>query len=610
MPDETLTLRILPNETWVPVQLKTTARDALLKSGIVLHDYCGGEGRCGKCRIQFLEGVPEPTATEREFLTPEELSDGYRLACQSCLKQDTVIFVPEEHRRPLTSVYMHDVKGGLLQPEPEVRKVHLRLSPATLEHQLADFDLLREALKTPTLQPEHEFLKKLPHVLRSSGYDATVILFGEDCLDIEAGDTTHPAGLGAWGASIDLGTTTIAGTLYHLDTGRLVARTGRLNPQTVHGADVVSRILYASLKSSNLEEIRQMVVDCINDILSELCKLAGIGQEAILHVTLAGNTTMEHLFLGIPTDGLPVTPYVPVFKDGLLIPAADAGLKAHPCARIYVFPAIGGFVGGDTVADLLVAGLEAADKPSLMIDVGTNGEIVLGDRGRLMATSAAAGPAFEGRNIQYGMRAERGAIDRVVIEKGLTIHTIGEAPAAGICGSGLISAISALFKAGMIDGSGRFITDSVEEMAGRFSRTEDGFQFMLVGKNEGASRDIYIHQNDIRQFQLAKGAIAAATLILMKEFGIAAEQLDKIYIAGAFGNFIAPADAIRVGLVPVNEEKRIKFIGNAALAGAGEVLLRADMRRRAETLARRVEFLELAGRPDFQDAFARAMLFG
>jgi uncharacterized 2Fe-2S/4Fe-4S cluster protein (DUF4445 family) len=245
-----------------------------------------------------------------------------------------------------------------------------------------------------------------------------------------------------------------------------------------------------------------------------------------------------------------------------------------------------------------------------MIDVGTNGEIVLGDRGRLMATSAAAGPAFEGRNIQYGMRAERGAIDRVVIENGLTIHTIGEAPAAGICGSGLISAISALLKAGMIDGSGRFITDSVEEMAGRFSRTEDGFQFMLVGKNEGASRDIYIRQNDIRQFQLAKGAIAAATLILMKEFGISAEQLDKIYIAGAFGNFIAPADAIRVGLVPVNEEKRITFIGNAALAGAGEVLLRADMRRRAETLARRVEFLELAGRPDFQDAFARAMLFG
>jgi len=608
MPDETLTLRILPNEKWTPVKRETTARDALLKSGIVLHDYCGGEGRCGKCRVQFLEGASEPTTADREFLTPEELSEGYRLACQARLKQDAVIFVPVEHSRPLAGAYVHDVKNDL-PPEPEVKKIHLRLSPATIEHQLADFDLLREALKIPSLKPEYEFLKKLPHILRSNGYDATVTLFGDNCLDIEAGDTTYPAGLGVWGACIDLGTTTIGGALHHLDTGRLATRTGRLNPQTVHGADVVSRIMFASLSPANLDEIRQMVLDCINDILSELCKSAGIGLEAILHVTLAGNTTMEHLFLGIPTDGLPVAPYVPVFKDGLIIPAADAGLKIHPRARIYVFPAIGGFVGGDTVADLLVAGLENADKPSLMIDVGTNGEIVLGNRGRLMATSAAAGPAFEGRNIQYGMRAERGAIDRVVIEDGLAIHTIEEVPAAGICGSGLISAVSALSKAGMIDSSGRFITDTVKGMSERFSRTEGGFQFLLAGRNEGASRDIYIHQNDVRQFQLAKGAIAAATVILMKEFGVAAEKLDKIYIAGAFGNFIDSADAIRVGLVPVSDEKRITFIGNAALAGAGEVLLRADMRRRAETLARRVEFLELAGRPDFQDAFARAMIF-
>jgi len=608
MPDETLTLRILPNEKWTPVKRETTARDALLKSGIVLHDYCGGEGRCGKCRVQFLEGASEPTTADREFLTPEELSEGYRLACQARLKQDAVIFVPVEHSRPLAGAYVHDVKNDL-PPEPEVKKIHLRLSPATIEHQLADFDLLREALKIPSLKPEYEFLKKLPHILRSNGYDATVTLFGDNCLDIEAGDTTYPAGLGVWGACIDIGTTTIGGALHHLDTGRLATRTGRLNPQTVHGADVVSRIMFASLSPANLDEIRQMVLDCINDILSELCKSAGIGLEAILHVTLAGNTTMEHLFLGIPTDGLPVAPYVPVFKDGLIIPAADAGLKIHPRARIYVFPAIGGFVGGDTVADLLVAGLENADKPSLMIDVGTNGEIVLGNRGRLMATSAAAGPAFEGRNIQYGMRAERGAIDRVVIEDGLAIHTIEEVPAAGICGSGLISAVSALSKAGMIDSSGRFITDTVKGMSERFSRTEGGFQFLLAGRNEGASRDIYIHQNDVRQFQLAKGAIAAATVILMKEFGVAAEKLDKIYIAGAFGNFIDPADAIRVGLVPVSDEKRITFIGNAALAGAGEVLLRADMRRRAETLARRVEFLELAGRPDFQDAFARAMIF-
>jgi len=608
MTKNTITLRILPEENWISVPVGISARDALSTADVVLADYCGGQGLCGKCRVQFLEGAPDPSYADDEFLEKNEIEQGFRLACMARLDNDAAILVPFETRTQPSQVLVKDVEAKPIAADSGFKKIQLKIAPASLENQLSDFDLLRQAVKIENLRADLALLKKLPFLLRESDYSLTLSLCEDDLLDIEAGDTA--ADVCALGAAIDLGTTTIAGALYHLESGKLLSRAGRLNPQTIHGADIISRIQYASASPKNRKEISALAAAGINEVIRELCAAASVSADAILSITLAGNTTMQHLFLETPADFLPTAPYVPVFKDALNLSAGDAGLQIHQRARLFVFPSIGGFVGGDTVADMLIASLENSAKPSLMIDIGTNGEIVLGAGKRLIATSAAAGPAFEGRNIACGIRAESGAIDSVSIVEKVSVHTIGDAPASGICGSGLLSAISAFRQKGVIDASGRFNTNALPSLKDRFFENEEGLGFMLIRKNEGAQRDIFLTQKDIRQFQLAKGAIAAAVQLLLKEYGIAASALDKIYIAGAFGNFINPEDALIAGLIPAAEKEQIKFIGNAALAGASETLLRTPMRAKALELARRTAFIELAGRPDFQDIFAESMMFG
>ncbi len=604
-----VSLHILPDEKSVSVPRGINARDALIKVGITLNDYCGGNGQCGKCRLRFLENAPAPSLADEVFFSKDELAKGYRLACMAHLEKPATIFIPESSRSKAAPVLIGR-KGAEISPQSELKKVYVKLAPASLENQLSDLDLLRNALKDTTLCADVPFLEKLPGILRASDYAVTVTLFGKALVDIEAGNHSSEAGEGAFGAAFDLGTTTIAGALYNLDTGRLLARLGRLNPQTCYGADVVSRIQFASQSPAQLNELREKVVNCINDILAELCSAAGIPKESVGYVALAGNSTMEHLFLGIPPDNLPVAPYVPVYRDGLLLLAEEAGIMAHPRARLYVFPTIGGFVGGDTVADLLAAGIFASEELALLIDIGTNGEIVLGNKGRILATSTAAGPAFEGRNIHCGMRAENGAIDHIAIDGRVKIHTIGDAPPAGLCGSGLIDLAAEMLRNGLLDASGRFIrSDETTELNGRFEKTDAGLKFLLAAQSEGAARDIYFLQKDVRELQLAKGAIAVGTTLLLKEYGASVDEVDVLYLAGAFGNFIRPESAMRIGLIPQVSEGKIRFIGDAALTGAGYALLRKDMRERAEAIAQDVEFVELAGRKDFQDVFAEAMLF-
>jgi uncharacterized 2Fe-2S/4Fe-4S cluster protein (DUF4445 family) len=303
---------------------------------------------------------------------------------------------------------------------------------------------------------------------------------------------------------------------------------------------------------------------------------------------------------------------VPVHTDGLLLSAKTQGLSVNPEAGLYVFPSIGGFVGGDTVADILVADIASSEKPEILIDIGTNGEIVLGNRDIMLATSTAAGPAFEGRNISCGMRAEDGAVDRIIIEDDIIIHhTIGEAPARGLCGSGLVSLISELLRVNLIDISGRFSPDSSpsQSLKDRFEQTETGLKFLLASRGDGAEENLHLLQKDVRELQLAKAAIAAGVKLLLKESGFAMDDVQTIFIAGAFGNYIDPSAALRLGLFPGADLGKIKFIGNAALTGSSRVLLRKSGRKKAEELARKARFFELAGRKDFQDIFAESMLF-
>lgn len=610
MADKEIVLTILPENKKIAAPCDSLIRDVLVRHGIFLTDYCGGEGKCGKCRIQFSQDPPLPTGFDEKLLEPGEIEQGYRLACKTALETDAAIFIPEQSRVKDPSVLLNkDVPET--KPDPVVNKVYLKLEPASLKNQVSDLELIRTALHDPSLIPDMEFLKKLPHILRDSGYCVTTTVFEERLIDIEPGDATIEAGRGAFGIAFDLGTTTVAAALYRLETAKVLARMGRLNPQSVFGADVVSRINFALQSPENKTKLRETILDCLNRMVKDVCAQAGITPGDVYYVTLAGNTTMQYLFLGIPTDYLPVAPYVPVHTDGLLLSANTQRLSVNPGARLYVFPAIGGFVGGDTVADILVADIASSEKPEILIDIGTNGEIVLGNNDLLLATSTAAGPAFEGRNISCGMRAEDGAVDLVMIEDDIIIHTIGEKPPRGLCGSGLVSLISELLRVNLIDLSGRFNPDgsSSKVLKDRFEQTDTGLKFLFASRSEGAEENLHLLQKDVRELQLAKAAIAAGVKLLLKESGFTMEDVQTIFIAGAFGNYIDPSAALRLGLLPGAELKKIKFIGNAALTGSSRALLQKSSRKKAEDLATKAKFFELAGRKDFQDTFAESMLF-
>jgi len=611
MAEEKILINISPGERRILARPGAVLRDVLIESGYTLDDYCGGQGKCGKCRIRFAENAPAPSAPDEKFIRDHELAQGYRLACQTRIEKDASIFIPEDSLLKESPVLLNDKAGGIA-PASELRKISLNLTPASLENQISDLDLLRDSLNEKDLVPDLFFLRKLPQVLRSSGYSISLTIFDNQLIDVEPA-YPHSQATGVYGASFDLGTTTVAGALYRLDTGQCLGRTGRLNPQTIFGADVVSRILYASQSKENRQQMRAKIRECLNEILIFLCSGADIVKEDVGYITLAGNTTMQHLFLDVPADNLPLAPYVPVYKDGIFLLAGEAGLCVHPRARLYVFPAIGGFVGGDTVADLLVADLSSQNALCLMIDIGTNGEIVLGRKDKILATSTAAGPAFEGRNISCGMRAEKGAIDHVTIGDDLAVHTIEDAPPSGLCGTGLISVVSELLSHGLIDPSGRFQVPGSDSLShnlkNRFIKTEQGMKFLISSESQGAKRDLYLLQKDLRELQLAKGAIAAGTILLLKEYGARTDDIETIYLAGAFGNYIDPAAAIRLGLLPDIGVGKIRFIGNAALTGASYALVQKEMRVNAERLARDVAFVELAGRRDFQDVFAQTLLF-
>jgi len=613
MPSKKHHIHVLPEKIDIPVAPGVIIRDALLANGIFLDDYCGGKANCGKCKIRFPQNAPPPTPADKKFLTEPEIKNGIRLACVAKVTQNTTIIIPERSRRNQTRIVLADLSQDIT-PDSELKKIKIKLEPASLERQLSDLDLIRSALKRETLSVDMECLMKLPSVLRESDYSVTLTLFNDVLVDVQPGDHTIKAGRGAFGISFDLGTTTIAGALFQLDTGKTLDRRGTLNPQTAYGADVISRIQFASQSVKNKTALQENALKCLNEIMEELCKNSGVKKKEIAYITLAGNTTMQHLLLGIPADNLPVAPYVRVYTDGLLLSAKNLELDVHPGARIYVFPSIGGFVGGDTVADLLTADICGSDKLCLMIDIGTNGEIVLGNKKRVLATSAAAGPAFEGRNISCGMYAENGAVDRVIIGEDIRVHTLGESAARGLCGSGLVSLVSELLKAGLIDPSGRFDpsggkSDVPENISARFEKTDNGLKFAFALKSQGAEKDLFLLQKDIRQLQLAKGAIAAGLTLLLKEYGADIGDIGTIYLAGAFGNYIAPSDAIRLGLLPGADEEKVCSLGNAALTGASLALLQKASRDKADRIAKKVEFIELAGRSDFQDTFALSMMF-
>jgi len=608
---ETVIVIFEPLGKRIEVPRGTNLREAARLAGIVINSPCGGRGKCGNCAVRITQGRVSPSTADIEHFTKQELNRGFRLSCQVKVTEPVVVDVPQA--AALSEEQILEVsKVDLARPDPAVCKRFARMPAPTVEDQRSDFDRFLCAID-PACQAEYDFalVRKFSHLIRNSNWEATAVFENGRIVATERGDTTsHVLGL-----AVDLGTTTIVGALVDLNEGRILGTASRTNPQVAYGDDVVSRIGFASASAANLRLLQGLMAGCINEIIEELVRRNGYGRRDIYEVVAAGNTTMNHLFLRVDPSYVAQAPYVPAFRHAQNVRARELGLKVNPAANVHALPNIAGFVGGDTVAVMLVSRIARQRDVILAIDIGTNGEIVVGCCGRMMAASCAAGPAFEGARIRFGMRAARGAIERVRVNTDIEIATIGQAPPVGICGSGLLETIAELYKVGIIDQTGLIRPadelNGLSESLRRRIRPADGAQEVVLVEAGagGSSEDIVLAQRDVREFQLAKSAIRSGTIILLDEYGIEPQALDRLVIAGGFGSHIDLARAIAVGLLPKVPPSRFDFIGNGSLGGALMCLLDRKMRHQADSVSRACRYVELASRPEFQHHFAENMLF-
>ncbi len=599
-----------PTGRTVHVLPGTTVLEAAARAGLTIDTPCGGAGTCGKCRVRFTQGADEPCAPAERTLTADELDAGWRLACQARLSHDATIELPESSLFAGGHQILTDTAGPSDQPvQPAIRKEYVELTPPTLDDPAADLLRLQQAVGP--VRTDLEVLRRLSGVMRESHYAGTAVIANNRLVDFQPGDTTGTC----LGLAVDIGTTTIVGSLLELTTGREVSLSAMMNPQVRHGDDVLSRIKHGQDNPAGLDDLRGAVLEAINAILDDVTAKAGVSRRDICEIALAGNTTMQHLLCGLDVTQLGQVPFVPTFARGLVLRAADLDVSIHPGGLAYVFPVIGGFVGGDIVAGLLATRLDGTGEPTLLVDIGTNGEIVLSAGGRLLAASTAAGPAFEGARISCGMRATRGAIEKVVFDGDVRMSTISDAPPVGLCGSALVDLAAELLRVGIVTCEGRLLAgdelpaDLPDPLRRRVTAEAGPPRFVLAGA-DGDRGEVALTQRDIRELQLAAGALRAGLIILLQRAGLTPADVQRVHLAGGFGSFIRRSHAQRIGLLPREiPHHRISYVGNAALNGARWALLSTAVRQQAEQLARSAEHVELAQDPNFQMLFAEAMIF-
>lgn len=586
----------------------TSIYEAGKSIGIIADTPCGGRGICGKCKVKILKGKSAPNSIEREKIAKDDLESGYRLACQNKISKEMVVLIPYSTRFMSAKVLVSDEKAAI-KLNPSITKKYIELREPSLSNNIADFENIQRHIKKE-LQVDIDLLREIPQRLRRSNFCLTLVLHDNELIEIEQDNTVAQN----YGIAFDIGTVTLVGTLLDLNTGETLSVTWRINPQISLGADIISRINYAKLNKRGLKELNSLIINAINEMIDDLAHNACIDKKNIYETVFVGNTVMHHLLLMIDTETLTISPYIPAIKSPINLRAQKLGIKINPRGNIFVFPNIAGFVGGDNVSVILASRLHKSDKIKLAIDIGTNGEIVLGSKHKLVCCSTAAGPAFEGAHIECGMPAFDGAIEKVSIENDeFQYAVINDHVPQGICGSGLIDAVAELLKIGVIERTGRILSKDTlrtkvnDKILERIIENENDRSFLLALGRDG--KRIVLTQQDIRKVQLAKGAIRAGIEILKKQLGIDDKDIEEVLLAGAFGNYIRANSARSIGLVPPIPIKKIKFIGNAASAGAKIALLSKDAREEAKRIAKFVEYVELAGRNDFQEEFIKAMNF-
>ncbi|MCP5074837.1 MAG: DUF4445 domain-containing protein [Rhodobacteraceae bacterium] len=616
MAGENLLLEITDQSPDLSFERGESVLQTAQQNDIEINATCGGRGRCRSCRIKMVKGeTPAPTIADRSQLSEEEMQEGFRLACQCFLKSDASISIAPPINE--TSFQILVDAGGTDQgedhqnPASGISKVFLIPERAQTE---ADKSSELEALiagSDSKAQLSLDLLRQVPKMLEGSKDGVTVTRFGDQVISIEAGDTSDQV----FGLAFDIGTTTVVGYLVDLSTGETLATISGLNPQSVFGGDLISRIAFGAESSTNVRKLHSRIVTYLNDLSKAACAQAGVRPDHVYKVTIVGNTCMHHLFLGIDPTTVGHAPYAPIFRGAYSCSARDAGLRLNPEARIFMLPLVAGFVGADTVGVILSTKIDSVDEVSVIADIGTNAEVVLKCPKGLYACSSPAGPALEGGQIHDGMRAALGAIDQVTVSEDIEVHTIGDVPALGICGSGLIDTVACLVEAGIIASSGRMKPDPTNlpdtPLKARLRVGESNQpEFVLVWAKDSANQtDIVLTQGDIRQFQLAKAAILGGVVALADRAGVAFEDISSFSLAGGFGNYLDIKNARRVGLIPDIATKQIRYISNAAGLGALKALSHENERKRAEQLANMVTHISLAGFAEFQKMYLNAMAF-
>ena len=522
-----------PGTRRVRVPAGVSVFDAASWNGIAIDSTCGGHGTCKKCKVRMLEGAVPPSPLDSRAFSPDEVRGGWRLACRALAGADATVEVPPLVTRPKAATVG---VGRQVILRPAVQKRYLELAEPTLRDQATDLERVLAAIDDLELRVDLSVLRTLGQVLRAADYRVTAVVVDDALIAVEPGDTTARR----FGIAFDLGTTTVVATLLDLSTGTPAAVDSVLNAQQPFGADVITRISATMLDPANLDRLAGLARDTLAGLASSVCQAGGVDPAEVYEVAVAGNATMTHLLLGIDPEPLGVAPFIMATRLYPEVLAADLGIAVHPRARAVVFPAFGAYVGGDITAGLLASGMDRDQRTRLFIDIGTNCEIVLGNADWLLATAAPAGPAFEGAAIRCGMRAADGAIEVVTMTPGtLELTVIGDTEPAGLCGSGLVDAVTGLVRVGLLDSSGRLVPDEAAAalapgLAGRLTRIGDERVFVLhwLGETGDAANSVYLSQRDIRELQFAKAAIATGWHILLAEAGLTASDVQQVLLAG------------------------------------------------------------------------------
>ena len=595
------------------VTVGRTLLEAVLSARLQVSNVCAGRGVCGKCRVEVVSGsnnISPVADLERMSLSEDDIAQGFRIACCAKITHAGTITVNVPPESLTTGQQL--LVAGIQPPvelSPMVRKQFIELPRASLTNFMADYERLAQVLRTECslTKPEigYDALKELPEAIRKGEWHITATFSeNEQIIWIDAGRTSERL----YGFATDIGTTKLAGYLVDLNSGTVMAKASMTNPQVAFGGDVISRISYASKGRKELIELQLEVIRATNSLIQKCCKEARVEPQEIFHIVMVGNTAMHHIFLGIPPTYVARAPYTPAIRAPYRVLAAEVGLQANPGCELDALPNVAGFVGADAVADVLATRIHRMSKLSLLVDIGTNTEIILGDEKHLVSCSSPSGPAFEGACLRHGMRAEIGAIERVWVDP-TTLEaeysTIGDEKPRGICGSGVVDAIASMYNTGLLNGEGRITTKHNSNRIRKSGRTTE---YVLAWKEETETKqDIVITQRDIEEIKLAKATIYSGVMILTKHLKVRVQDIRKMFVAGAFGTYVDAHSARTIGMYPDIPLGYISFVGNTAGSGARMCLLSKEERAEAMKIAENMEYVELAADPNFQHEFLKAL---